>query len=91
MSTVYNFDGYSDFADWCEQNGYDPDDLYDEAEESHKRDTWQSFYVKNAEANTFAEVSVLVSYDHGWQEGEVVRAGLTRKVEQVVTEKVSYI
>ena len=91
MSTVYNFDGYSDFADWCEQNGYDPDYLYDETEESHKREILESFYVKNAEANTFAEVSVLVSYDHGWQEGEVLRAGLTRKVEQVVTEKVSYV
>ena len=91
MSTVYNFDGYSGFADWCEINGYDPNYLYDETEESHKRDTWQSFYIKNAEVDTYAEVSVLVSYDHGWQEGEILRAGLTRKVEQVVTEKVSYI
>lgn len=91
MTTLYNFDGYSDFTNWCEQNGYDPDDVYDETEESHKRDTWQSFYVKNTKADTYAEVSVLVSYDHGWQEGEVLRAGLTRKVEQVVTEKVSYV
>jgi len=90
MSTVCNFDGYSDFAVWCDLNGYDPDDLYDETEEGHKRDTWQSFYVKNTEADTYAEVSVLVSYDHGWQEGEVLRAGLKRKVEQVMTEKVSY-
>ena len=91
MNTVFNFDGYSDFADWCEINGYDPDDLYDENEEGHKGDTWQSFYVKNVEFNTYAEVSVLVSYSHGWQEGEILRAGLTRKVEQVVTEKVSYV
>jgi len=90
MSNVFSFNGYSDFADWCEQNGYNPDDVYDETEESLTRDTWQSFYVKNAETNTFAEVSVLVSYDHGWHSGEVLRAGLTRKVEQVLTEKVSY-
>lgn len=90
MSTVYNFDGYSEFADWCEQNGYDPDDLYDETEESHKRDTWQSFYVKNVEDDTYAEVSVLVSYDQGWLEGQIVRENLTRTVELVTTESVKY-
>lgn len=90
MSTVYNFDGYSAFDDWCFVNGYNSDDQYSLTEEGHKGDTWQHFYIKNAEANTYAEVSVLVSYSHGWQEGEILRVGLTRTVEQVVTEKVSY-
>ena len=89
--SVFNFDGYSEFCEWCENSGYDPDEEYDKTEESHKRDTWLFFYVKNIEDNTFAEVSVLVSYDHGWQEGEVHRQGLTRKVEQVLTEKITYV
>lgn len=92
MSNVFDFDGYSDFCDWCDQYGYDPDELYDETEESHKRDTYLSFYVKNTRyaEPTYAEVCVLVSYDHGWQEGEVLREGLKRIVRQVVVEKVEY-
>lgn len=89
--SVFNFDGYSEFADWCETAGYDPDEMYDQTEESHKRDTLLSFYVKNAEKNTYAEVSVDTNYDNGWGYGYVYRAGLTRKVEQVLTEKVSYV
>lgn len=92
MSTVYNFDGYSDFDDWCVSNGYDSDDQHDLTEEGHKGDTWQHFYVKHMQDdNLYAEVSVLVSYNHGWQEGEVLRAGLARKVTQVMTEKVEYV
>lgn len=89
--SVFNFDGYGEFEDWCVGSGHDPDEMHDLTEESHKRDTWMFFYVKNIEDNTFAEVSVLASYDNGWQEGEVHRQGLTRKVEQVLTEKVSYV
>lgn len=91
MSNVFTFDGYSEFAEWCENAGYDPDEMYDQTEESHKRDTWMYFYVKNIEDNTYAEVSVLASYDHGWQEGEIHQTGLTRKVTQVMTEKVEYV
>lgn len=47
MNNVFGFDGYSEFCGWCDQYGYDPDDLYDETEESHKRDTYLTFYVKN--------------------------------------------
>lgn len=91
MST-YNFDGYSDFDDWCVANGYDSEDQYDLSENGHKGDTWQHFYVKHIQDdNLYAEVSVLVSYSHGWQEGEVLNIGLKRKVEQVVTEKVTYV
>lgn len=87
---VFNFDGYSEFCDWCETNGYDPDEQYNLTEDSCKSDVWQYFYVKQINGDLYAEVSVLVSYNHGWQEGEITRAGLTRKVEQIVTEKVSY-
>lgn len=89
--SFYNFDGYSDFDDWCFANGYDSDDQHDLTEEGSKGDTWQHFYVKHKEGDFYAEVSVLVSYVHGWQEGEVMRIGLTRKVEQVVTEKITYV
>lgn len=89
--SVFNFDGYSQFCDWCEANGYDSEEQYDLKEESYKQETVQFFYVKNIEDNTYAEVSVLVSYQHGWQEGEVHRQGLTRKVTQVMTEQVEYV
>lgn len=92
MNNVFVFDGYSDFCDWCDQHGYDSDDFYDESEESSKRDTYLTFYVKNTRyaEPTYAEVCVLVSYDHGWQEGEVLREGLKRTVKQVVVEQVEY-
>jgi len=89
--SVFSFDGYSEFDEWCEGSGHDSDEQYDLKEESHKQETVQFFYVKNIEDNTYAEVSVLVSYQHGWQEGEIIRAGLTRKVTQVMTEKVEYV
>ena len=89
--SIYNFDGYSDFDDWCVINGYDSDTQYDLTEERSKADTWQYFYVKHNEGDFYAEVSVLVSYNHGWQEGEVLNIGLTRKVTQVMTEKVEYV
>lgn len=90
--TIHNFDGYSDFDDWCVANGYDSDAQHDLTEEGHKGDTRQHFYVKHIQDdNLYAEVSVLVSYNHGWQDGEIIQVCLTRKVEQVVTEKVSYV
>ena len=91
MSSVFSFDGYSEFEEWCVDNGYDPDEMYDPTEESHKSDTLLSFYVKNAEKDTYAEVSVDTNYDNGWGYGYVYREGLTRKVTQVMTEKVEYV
>jgi hypothetical protein len=91
MSTVYNFDGYSDFCDWCEQNDYDPDTQYDLESENHKRSTFDTFYIKKIDSDVYAQVSVETDYDNGWGYGEILREGLTRKVEQVVTEKVSYV
>lgn len=91
MSNVFSFDGYSEFAEWCEKNGYDPDVMYDQQEESHKRDILLCFYVKNEERNTYAAVSVDTNYDNGWGYGDVYQQGLTRKVTQVMTEKVEYV
>lgn len=89
--SVFSFDGYSEFSEWCEVNGYDEDTQYDLESEPHKRNTYDSFYIKKLDSDTYAEVSVETSYDNGWGYGDVTREGLTRKVEQVVTEKVSYV
>lgn len=89
--SVFNFDGYSAFCDWCEANSYDPDEQHDLESEPHKRNTYDSFYIKKLDSDLYAEVSVETSFDHGWLEGEIMREGLTRKVEQVLTEKVSYV
>lgn len=91
MSNLFSFDGYSEFEGWCVANGYAPDEMYDQTEERGKYDTWMYFYVKNIEENTYAEISVLASYDYGWQEGEIHQEGLARKVTQVMTEKVEYV
>lgn len=91
MTTPFNFDGYSEFCDWCDQNGYDPDTQYDLESQPHKRNTYDHFYVKKIDGDTYAEVSVETSYDNGWGYGDISREGLTRKVEQVVVEKISYI
>lgn len=90
MSTPFNFDGYSEFCDWCSEHGYDPDTQYDLESESHKRNTYDSFYVKKIDGETYAEVSVETSYDYGWQEGEISCENLQRVVELVTTEKIKY-
>lgn len=91
MNTPFNFDGYSEFCDWCDENGYDPDTQYDLESEPHKRNTYDYFYVKKIDSDTYAEVSVETSYDSGWGYGDISREGLKRKVEQVVVEKVTYV
>lgn len=91
MSTPFYFDSYSEFCDWCSTHGYNPDTQYDLESEPHKRNTYDHFYVKKIDGDTYAEVSVETSYDHGWQEGEVLRVDLKREVEQVVVEKISYV
>lgn len=86
-----NFDSYGEFEDWCVENGYDADNTFDEEEESHERDTWGSFYILKESDNTYAHITCTKSYDYGWSDVEVQQEGLTRKVTQVVTEKVEYI
>ena len=89
--SVFNFDGYSEFCEWCKTNSYDPDTQYDLESEPHKRNTYDTFYIKSLEVDSYMLVWVETSYDNGWLEGEIELLPLTRKVEKVMTEKVSYV
>lgn len=88
--SVFNFDGYSEFEEWCVANNYHADEHYDVEEESHKRDTVLSFYVKNNDEDTYAEVNVFTNYDHGWNYGTIEREGLKRVEKQIITTQVAY-
>ena len=88
--SVANFDGYSQFEDWCIGNEYDPGMQYDEEEESHKRSTILSFYVKKNDEDVYAEVVVDTDYDNGWGYGSIERVGLKRIEKEVVVKQVSY-
>jgi hypothetical protein len=89
--SVFNFDGYSQFCDWCEANDYDADEQYDLQQEPHKRNMYETFYIKSLEGEKYMMVWVETSCDHGWLEGEIELLPLTRKVTQVMTEKVEYV
>lgn len=89
--SMYYFDGYSQFCDWCEANGYDPDEQYDLQQEPHKRNVYETFYIKSLEGEKYMLVWVKTSSDHGWLDGEIELLPLTRKVTQVMTEKVEYV
>jgi hypothetical protein len=91
MSNIFSFDGYSAFCDWCEENGYDPDAQHDRTQEPHKQNIYETFYIKSLEGEKYMMVFVETSFAHGWLEGEIELVPLTRKVEQVVMEKVSYV
>lgn len=88
--SVFNFDGYCQFEEWCIENHYDPDTHYDSESEPHKRNTYESFYIKHLDKERYAQVSVETNYDHGWQEGEIVCENLERIVQLVTVEKVTY-
>jgi len=85
--TPFNFDGYSEFCDWCDQNGYDPDTQYDLESEPHKRDMLQCFYLENSIDGSFASVSVVVSDQWGWTD-ITVQEGFEKKT--IVTTKNVY-
>ena len=85
MSTEFN--RYSEFEDWAYENGYDPEVKFDETEEQHKRDTLLTFYMENSISGSWAGVTVVCSYDHGWGDVEVIE-GLHRKA--TVTTKYTY-
>lgn len=87
--SVFSFDGYCEFEEWCTENGYDPDEHYDSESEPHKRNTYESFYIKK-DNGTYAQVSVETNYDNGWGYGDIEQEGLTRHEEQVVVTKVVY-
>lgn len=67
--SMFNFDGYSEFCDWCEANQYDPDEQYDLQQEPHKRNMYETFYIKSLEGDKYMMVWVETSCDHGWLEG----------------------
>lgn len=85
MSTEFN--RYSEFEDWAYENGYDPEAKFNETEESHKRDTLLTFYMENSINGSWACVTVVCSYDHGWRDVEVTE-DLHRKA--IVTTQYTY-
>jgi hypothetical protein len=85
------FDSMGNFYDWCEANNFDPDTEYDREDESYKRDTSVYFYIKHNEKDVYRPVSLIASYDNGYGDIEVGDEDLTRKVTQVLTEKVEYL
>ena len=85
------FEDYSSFECWCEENDFNCDDQIDRTEESHKRDTIVYFYAKHKTLDIYREVGFTASYDWGWSNVEVGEDDLTRKVTQVMTEKVEYV
>ena len=90
IMSVFNFDGYSEFCDWCEENNYNPDNEYDREEEIHKYYTAVSFYIKHNERDVYMSVWVEQSYENGWQEGEIELVELNRAEKEVITTQVSY-
>lgn len=89
--TIIYLDTNSKFYDWAEVNGYDSDIEYDLEEEVFKRGAHVSCYIKKISEDTYAQVTWYQDYDNGRMDIEIVKEGLVRKVEQVVTEKVSYV
>lgn len=86
-----NLDNSSEFYDFCEEHGYDPDTQYDEESEQHKRDMYVTFYMKHEEKDVYRSVSWLQSYEWGVSQIEIGEDELTRKVEQILTEKITYV
>ena len=89
--TIIYFDTNSKFYDWAEENGYDYDTEYDLEEEVFKRGAHASCYIKKIDEDVYAQVTWYQDYDNGRMDIEVGPEGLIRKVEQVITEKVSYV
>lgn len=88
--TIIYIDTNSKFYDWAEENGYDYDTEYDLEEEVHKRGA-HVCYIKKLSEETYAQVNWYQDYYNGRMYIEIVQEGLVRKVEQVVTEQVSYV
>lgn len=89
MTIRFNY--RDEFEDWAIENQYDPDDFHSQEtllEKSYSKII--EFYIKH-ETGTFAKVHSYHSSDEGLFDISVEKEGLTRKVEQVVTEKVSYV
>lgn len=78
-----NFEDYSEFAEWAEENGYDYDNELNREESSHKRSVLVTFYMKKGNADSYAQVSFLQDYDWGASDVDVEEG--FNKVEEVVT------
>lgn len=89
--SVFNFDGYCQFEEWCVEHRYDPDTHYDSESEPHKRNTYESFYIKHLDKELYAQVSVEMSYDYGMGMGDIEAVGLIRVEKEVVVKQVSYV
>lgn len=85
-----NFENYSEFEEWADEQGYDYDNELDREEESHKRDLLVSFYMKKKDSDSYAQVSFMQSYDWGASGFEVVE-GLQRVEEVVTITKIKYV
>lgn len=88
--SVFSFDGYSQFEEWCIEHNYDPDTHYDSESEPHKRNTYESFYIKHNDNDLYAQVSVETNYDNGWGYGDIEKEGLKRVERQITTTQVTY-
>lgn len=85
------FDYYSSFEDWALENKYEPDDFLNEKvllQKSYSKII--QFYIAN-DNGTYAQVTAYHSADEGLFDITVEKEGLTRKVEQVLTEKITYV
>ena len=85
------FNYYSEFEDWCILHNYEPDDLLNKEtllEKSYSKII--QFYIAN-DNGTYAQVKAYHSSDEGLFDITVEKEGLTRKVEQVLTEKITYV
>lgn len=78
-----NFEDYSEFAEWAEENGYDYDNELNREESSHKRSVLVTFYMKKSSADSYAQVSFLQDYDWGASDVNVEEG--FKKVEEFVT------
>lgn len=84
-------DTNSKFYDWAEANNYDCDTEHDLNKEVLKRGAHVSCYIKKNDEDTYALVTWYSDYDNGRMDIKIQEEGLTRKVEQVLTEKITYV
>lgn len=85
------FDYYSSFEDWCILHNYEPDEFLNEKvllQKSYSKII--QFYIAN-DNGTYAQVTAYHSSDEGLFDITVEKEGLTRKVTQVMTERVEYV
>lgn len=80
---MHDFEDYSEFAEWAEENGYVYDNELHREEQSHKRSVLVFFYMKKIDSDSYAQVSYVQDYDHGSSDF-TVQEGF-KKVEEVVT------